>query len=344
MPPLVLDEFSAVQKNYIQQLNNNNTAIMAAVNALQAQVLAAIGEGSDLVLDTFDRPGFVGAASYRLDLDNYTGGLTMDIGRRPEANLAYGEVDESVAWGTFAGEKSRVKQVGDVTLNFGIVTTGLPKTVYVTVGSDGVPQLDESDATPNVVYLYSMTYDGFSVDLDTIKRMSPILPGYSLIQDVAGAPVQMRQLDTVTDWLEDLESSTGVVVMGSAEDNEIGIDGQVEVLGFFLHVDAEGPDGFEAAEGGDDTTVKVRVVTAPGDVWSAEDIEIDANEVPDDYFVEVDSAIQSRRFITEVTRFYLERVSVGAHVVNAGCFTWGVIVRPLFGTPVPKDDTTVGQV
>lgn len=346
MPPLVLDEFSASQKNYVQQLNNNNTAIMAAVNTLQAQVLAAIGEGSDLVLDAFDRPGFVGDASFQLDLENYVGANEMVIGRRPVADTGLGEVDESVVWGTFAGEKSRVKQIGDVTLDFDSVVVSGPTTVYVTVGSTGVPQLDLSDATANVVYLYSMTWDGFGVDLDSIKRLAPILPGYTLVQSMAGAPTQVRQLDSETDWLTDLQSASAVVLMGAPADNEIGINGQVEVLGFFLHCDKNGEDGFDALPGGgdEDRQVILRVVTDPGDVWSAADIEIDARETPDDFFVELDSSVQSRRFITEVTRFYLERVSVGDDVTSAQSFTWGVLVRPLFGTPVPKDDDMVGLI
>ena len=89
----------------------------------------------------------VGSASYVLDLENYIGTALIDIGRRPAPVSAFGEIDESVAWGTFSGVKRRITQTGDVTLNAAAVTTGLTKDIFIGLGSDGTPAFHEVDNT-----------------------------------------------------------------------------------------------------------------------------------------------------------------------------------------------------
>ena len=339
MPPLSLATFSASMKNYVQTLNNNSAAIEAAVNALQAQVLAAVGDGADLILDVFDRVGVVGTHSYVLDLENYGGGAEITIGRRPAPNIPAGEDNVSIAWGVFSGEWARVTQTDDVVLDATTITSGLPKTIYVGIASDGTPQFFETDSVPNVIYVYSMTWNAY--ELTDFRRLAALLPAYSLLQKIAGQIQVFSKYDVTTDWLSDLESRTGIVLPGSIEENEL-VDGSYEVLGFVFHFDETGGEGFTSPVG-DDNKVVLQVVSGTAVPWTDE-IEIDASLIPNDIFVPVLPEIGSDVFVTEIRRFSLERLSMGAHQVSAENFTWGVIVRPLYGLEVPKDGDFVGLI
>lgn len=338
MPPLSLTDFNASDLDYVQKLNNNNTAIEAAVNALQAQVLASVGEGVDLILDSYDRDGLVGSHSYVLDLDNYPGGSLITIGRRP-APVFPGEENKSVAWGTYSGEHFRVSMVGDLVLNAISIVSGLPKTIYVGIPSSGVPQLFESGIIPNVLYAYSMTWDGYS--LKDFKRMAPILPGYSALQGIAGAPRYLTLFDTETDWLSEIFGSSEITLPGAKDDNEIEVDGAVEILGFFMTAGKPGPDGF-AASGvtPEDNAVKVKVVSE-GDDWTETPFDFDASNVPDTIFRKVNPILVSEKFVTGVQRFTLERTELGPFVTSARAFSWGIIYRPIIGIAIPKDQTKV---
>lgn len=339
---LELTDFAAPDTNYVQKLNANNAAIESAVNSLAAQISATSGDGAVLLQDLFDRPGIVGSSSYRLDLDAYDGGTSITIGRRPAFDAAKGESDVSILWGLFGGEWQRVSQTGDLVLNAATIISGLPKTIYVGVPSTGIAQLYEDAVVANVVMLYSMCWDGFS--LACFTRLAHLLPGYSLLQQMAGAPKMNQVFDTETDWRDgDLYGKTQIVFPGAADDNEIGLDGAVEILGFFCSAARDDDDGFSAPTGDDPDAVAVRfqVVDETETVWTDADFDFDASNIPDTNFRGLASGIDEDRFVTEVKEFRLKLVSVGANVVSARCFSWGVYYRPLLGAPIPKDDTKV---
>lgn len=340
---LALDDFAAGDIDYVAKLNNNNAALESEVNNLSAQVAGTIGPGGPLILDVFDRDGIVGAHSYRLDLDQYPGGTVIKIGRRPTFNPVFGEVDVSVGWGTFAGTKARVEQVGDVDLDAASIVAGLPKTIFVGVGSSGTAQLFEDSVTPNVLYVYSMTWNGFS--LSDFKRLAPILPGYELHKALL-APKLIQIHDGETDWVSDTIGKTEIVLPGHSDDNEIDVEGSMEVLGFFVSSHEVSDDGFNAPGGNPPTDSIVRLdVKSDAVKWNLTDIELDMGTTPDTVYVKVDeAAVGDDRFVVEVKRFHLERTLLGDFVTSARNFTWGIIVRPLIGTPVPRDIAFTGTI
>lgn len=340
MPPLSLSDFAGTDLDYVQKLNNNNTALENAVNTLQAQVLASSGEGSALVLDTYDRDGIVGVQSYVLDFDTYAGGSQITIGRRPGPVPAFGEVDESVAWGTYGGEKFRVRLIGDLVLNAISIVSGLPKTIYVGIPSNGVPQLFENNTTPNVLYIYSMLWNGYG--LSDFVRTAPILPHYATLQAIAGAPQFLTLFDSDTDWVSDNLGSTEITTAGAKDDNEINVDGSIEILGFFMTAGKPGLDGFAAPGGAGMTNNQVAVkVVSDGEDWTEFPFEFDASIVPDTIFQKVNPARGLDKFVTEVKSFTLERTGLGGFVVSARAFSWGIIYRPLIGIAIPKNQAKV---
>lgn len=340
-----LQSFAAGDTDYVSKLNSNFTIIEGELNSLAAQILASVGEGAQLITDAFDRDGIVGSASYVLDLENYIGTALIDIGRRPAPVSAFGEIDESVAWGTFSGVKRRITQTGDVTLNAAAVTTGLPKDIFIGLGSDGTPAFHEVDNTPNVLYIYAMCWNGFS--LTDFRRIGHILPGYSLIQAIADKTEQLQLFDGETDFLQDLVAGTEIIMPGAQDDNEIGLDGSKEVVGFFFATTKPGNDGFNApfpSSNPDDSIVKVKV-TSEGLTWSLADMAVDAAAAPDVVFAKVNVGVVGLdRFVTVVRRFRLERTALGSLVTSARAFTWGIYVRPLLGIAIPKDTAKVLQV
>ncbi len=341
--PITLTMPETGATNYDAIFTANFAAIEAAINSLQAQITAVAGDGALLILDLNDRDGIVGSRSYILDEENYAGGSSIDIGHRPEADPAFGDQDISVAWGTFGGEKARVTMTGDATLDASGIVSGLPKTIYVGIPSDGTPQLFEDTTTPNVIYIYSMLWDAYN--LTEITRMAPILPAYDLLRDMAGVLRECSVVDTETDWLEDDESQISLITPGDEVDNELEIPGGREILGFFIDFPGDQEDGLWAPNGTDNKLV-LRV-EAEDTVWSDDedgDIEIDASQEENFFQIPINADIGVDRFVLEAIRFKLVKVSVGADVVSASRFRWGYYWRPIFGAQVPKDDTTVNLI
>lgn len=337
---VTLATFAASDTDYVQKLNNNFSTIEAELNSLAAQILASVGAGADLILDTYDRDGVVGAHSYVLDLDAYAGGSQIKIGRRPGPIGAFGEIDQSVAWGTFGGVEDRVFLNGDVTLDANPIVSGLPKTIYVAIASDGTPQLFETDTVLNVIYIWSMTWDGFS--LTNFKRIGHILPHYTTLQAIAGAPKVRDIFDTETDWLSSSISDSAITLLGASDDNGIDVDGSVEILGFFITAEKQGADGWLGTGfTPEDNLVRIQV-KSNGDDYAESPFEFDASNVPDTIFKKVSGTVE--KFITEVQRFTLELTGIGPFVVSARAFSWGIIYRPIIGLGVPKNPSKVGLI
>lgn len=329
--------------NYAAIFVANNAAIEAAMNSLEAQITAAVGDGSQLLLDLFDRNGIVGTRSYRLDTENYEGGASIDIGHRPAADVAQGDSDTSIAWCTYGGSRQRVTLTGDVTMNAAGIISGLPKTIYIGVPSDGTPQFYEDAVTPNLLYIYSMTWDGYQ--LTEFKRMAPILHGYDLSRDLADVQREFSVLDTETDFLVDVESQISLITPGDAADNEIGVAGGREILGFFIDFPGDQEDGLYAPNGTDNKLVLH--IESEAEVWSEDadgNVEIDASQEENFFQIAVNADIGDERYVTEMRRFKLVVDSVGADVISARRFTWGYYWRPIFGQQVPIDTDRVNLV
>lgn len=336
-------DFTTEDTDYIPNLNANFAAIESEVNNLSAQLVATIGEGGPLIVDLFDRDGIIGAHSYVLDIENYPGGSQITIGRRP-APVFQGEVDESAAWGTFSGQKARVTLSGDLLLDAVAIVSALPKTIFIGIPSSGTPQFFEDDVQPNVLYIYEMTWNGF--ELTEFARRAPILPGYSLIQEIAAAPRLIQVFDSDTSWIDDFESRTEIVLPGHSDDNEIGVDASMEVVGFFISTHNADDDGFAAPGSNPPTDSIIRLeVQSEAVRLNLEDLELDAGQTPDTIYAKVDPATDPMfRFVTEVRRFRLVREFLGTGVTSARGFTWGLIVRPMIGTPIPKNQNKVIQI
>lgn len=344
MPTVTIPTLSASDSDFIQVLNALLTDVENAINTHHAELLAAIGPGSLLIEDIFDRDGIVGAHSYQLDIPNYGGGATIDIGRRPAPIGSRGEVDVSIGWITTAAGKTRISLTADLLLSAAGIIGGLPKTIFVRVGSSGVPQVLQDEADTNLLTLYKATWNGFS--WQNITRVAPILPGYPLFMEMAAHPRQNQVYDGDTNWVDAgvQDSDTEIITHGDPLDNEIGLNAEVEVLGFFIHPHRS-TAGFWFAPSANppDSLVTLRVVSA-GETWSASDLVVDCTQAPDSIFVGVASAIGSKKFVNEVRRFRLEFVSKGSGVVSARGFTWGIEQAPIFGASVPKDSTALDQI
>ena len=332
--------------SYPAILAANFAAIEAEINSLLSQVSALGGEAAQLITDVFDHDGIVGGRSYIPDTDAYEGGAAITIGYRPVPNLAHGDQDVSIAWGTFGGVKARVTLNGDVEITAAAIVSGLPKTIYIVIPSDGTPQFVESAVVPNCIYAYSCTWDGFQ--LTDFKRMCPILPGYDLLRDLANVQREHLVQDTETDFLTDAEAQTSLVTPGDAVDNEIGVKGGREILGFFIDFPGDQEDGLEAPAGEDNKLVLK--IMLEGEPWSydvdaeSEEIEIDASQAENFIQIPLHPDIEGERFILDMVRFKLELVSVGADVISARRFNWGYYWRPIIGAQLPKDDTTVDLI
>jgi hypothetical protein len=337
-----LNTFAASDTDYVQKLNANAALIESTLNALQAQLVAAGVDGQALLLDLWDRDGIVGPHSYVLDLDAYAGGSQITIGRRPVAVPTLGEVDVSVAFGTFGGTKVRVTQSGDVVLDASTIVAGIPKTIYVGVGANGTPQLYEDTSTINVLYIWSMTWDG--LQLTNFERIAPILDSYPTLQALHNSPKIIDVFDPETNFVSDYIGGTEIVLPGAASDNGIDVDGSYEVVGLFVHATKAGNDGFAAMAGNTDPDdVMIRFdIESDGVVWNDSTFEIDASNIPDYQYKKVDvSTVADDRYVTERRRFSLRRTHIGAFVTSARAFTWGLLVRPIIGLPVPRDTSRV---
>jgi hypothetical protein len=337
-----LNSFAASDTDYVEKFNANFAIIESFCNGLEAQLVAAGVDGQALLLDLWDRDGLVGPQSYVLDVDNYAGGATITIGRRPVFNPTLGEVDVSIAFGTFGGTKVRVTQSGDVVLNAATIVTGLPKTIYVGIGSNGTPQLYEDTSTINVLYVWSMTWDG--LQMTNFKRIAHILDAYATLQALHNSPKTIQIFDPETNFVSDYIGGTEIVLPGAASDNGIDVDGSFEVVGLFFLATKAGIDGFSAMAGNplpDDVMVRFNI-ESDGVVWNDTVFEIDASNVPDYLYKKVNvGVVGDDRFVTERRRFEIRRESIGSFVTSARAFVWGLLVRPIIGLPVPRDTTRV---
>lgn len=341
---ITLQTFAKTDRNYVQKLNSNFSAIQAAINSLQAAISGGIGPGSQLITDVFDRQGVIGTRSYQLDLDAYAGGALLDIGYRPAPNLAYGELAVSAAWVNTGESFERVQMATDATLNFAAFIA-VPTTIYVILPGNGTPQLTENDAVPNVLYLYSMTWDGGSVDVASIRRMYHLLPGYELIKDMARRPQMLSLFDPETDWVTDEEGQTSILIPG-ATDEENFAEMAYEVLGFFVNATRADDDGFSApgeVVDPEDNHVKWKI-TSEGEDWTDDEFDFDCSNMPDFQFIPISDAIGDDRYVVESRTFEMVRTHLGPAVNSARAFQWGVLVRPLFGPPFAKDTNFVDQI
>jgi len=339
--PLSLEEITDGGFDYPEKIEENFAAIQSFVNSLAQQVLAASGDGASLILDVFDRPGLVGTHSYVLDQDAYAGGAEILIGRRPAPNILFGELNVSAAWGTFAGETQKVQQNGDVTLDAAPFLAGLPKTIYVGIGSSGTAQLYEDNLEAEILYIYSMTWNGFN--LTNFKRLGHYLPAYSLFQSMVKHAQVVQISDWETQWTGDLVAEMSLPLHGGPLANEIGVNHAVEVIGGFVDIPRAGAGRFHSPSATENTLVLK--LMAAGVKWNLDPIEIDVANCPDRIYFQIDEgAVGDDRFVTDVEDFRLERVSIGAHVVSARGYTLGLFVRPILGMPIPKDNDSVDQV
>ena len=338
LPPLqVIGGIGEVQ--YKNKINANFAALESNANAMEAQIVAAGVDGQLLLLDIYDRPGLVGPQSYQLDLIAYAGGSTIKCGRRPAAVVGLGELDKSIAFVNAGGSKVRVECAGDTTLDAATITASLPKTIYVGIPSNGVPQLFEDLGSVNVLYAWSMTWDGFS--LTSFKLMAPILAHYETLKAIVGAPRLLHVFDNETNWVDDPEGFTVIVLPGASDDNEIGIEGSMEVLGFFAHAVRADALGYYAPAGAGEDIKVYFDVESEGIAWTDTPFEFDCSSIPDYQFRPVASGIGDDKYVSTVRPFRLVRTTLGAQVLSARCIEWGVIVRPIIGLPVPKDESRV---
>jgi hypothetical protein len=339
MPPLSLATPTPNGLDYPEVTDANFAAIQAFCNALAQQVLATSGDGAELILDVFDRPGLVGTHSYALDLDNYAGGGQIMIGRRPAP--VGDELDVSVAWGTFGGQLQRVQQTGDVELDATTILNALPKTIYVGIGSSGTAQLYEDTITAEVLYIYSMCWDGFQ--LTEFRRLGHYLPAYSFFQSLVKHAQVIQITDFETQWTVDQVAEISLPLHGGPLSNEVGVNQAVEVVAGFVDIPKSGAGRFHSPSA--ILNKLVLKLMCAGVKWNLSDIEINVASTPDRIYFTIDAdAVGDDRFVTEVEDFRLEKVSIGAHVVSARGYTLGLFVRPILGVPIPKDSDEVDQV
>jgi hypothetical protein len=326
---------------YLDIIPSNFAQIQAYINALEAKIDATSGEGAELILDVFDRPGIVGTHSYVLDLKAYTGGAEITIGRRPLANIVHGDQDVSYAWGIFGGQRKRVSQQSDVTLDATPFLSGLPKTIYVGIPSGGTAQLYPDNLTANVLYVYSMTWNGFT--LSNFRRLGHLLPAYSLIQQMAGRPRVVQIFDPITNWRSDVLSQARLPLHGGPEYNGIEVEAAQDIVGGFIDIPRGGRGRFHCPGGNDrDLVLEVR---AAGLKWNLGEIRIDVANTPNRHYFAIDTnVVGDLRYATEPLDFELQRLSIGADVVCAQGFTFGLFVKPIFGMAIPKDPAKVDQV
>ncbi len=336
--PVVMTDIPIGTKQYTSIVKQNFDALAAAVNDLAAQLLAVSGDGAQLLLHTWDRSGIVGTTSYRLDIPNYSGGSQIVIGRRPAFDSAKQEQDLSIAFHTYGGQKTMVTKPGDTTLDAASITTGLPKTIYVGVISDGTPQLFEDNTNPEVLYIYSMCWDGFS--LTCFKYEAPILLSEETLQDLANSPTTERIFDTMTDWLSHTRSRSSIVLAGDGGMSETGINISKRVVGGFFATGPGDKEGFWCPAG-TDSILKLELWDDQDRRWNLEDIEIDVKTAPTRFFFRIDPALGDDRYITDVTEFRLVRVSIGGDIASVRGFTWGLQTIPVIGAPIPKNEAKI---
>lgn len=323
-------------------IDDNFEEIQSFVNALAAQILAVSGDGALLLLDLYDRHGIVGPTSYVLGIEEYEGGSEILCGRRPAPDLAKGDLDISIAFGTFGETKKRVTQVGDVTLDAAPITNALPKTIYVGVGSSGTAQLFEDQSEPDVLYIYSLCWDGFQ--LTQMTRLGHFLPSYSLLQMIAKRAREISVYDRDTQWKSDADAEVRLPLHGSALSNGVtGLEMAEEIIAGYVDIPAGGVGRFHCP-GGTDNKLVLRFMLNGQQVNLAA-IQINVSNAPDRIYFAIDAdGLGRERFVTSVSSVTIERVSVGADVVSARGITYGLFVRQVLGIAIPKDSDAVDQI
>jgi hypothetical protein len=335
---LSLSDIPIGNKTYPSIVKANFDAIASAINDLEAQILAVSGDGAQLLLEIFDRNGIVGSTSYRLDLGTYAGGSAITIGRRPTFDAAKQEKNVSVAFGTYGGQKTRVTLTGDVVLDAASISAGLPTTIYVGIPSNGTPQLFPDNSNPEVLYAYSLCWDGYA--LTCPKYECPILEAKSTLDDVAGAPATERIFDNATDWLAHNESRSTIVLAGSGDTSETGLNLSRQVLGGFIAAGPADADGW-SCPGGAGSLLTLELWDDQDRRWNFEDIVIDVQATPTRVFFTIDPVIGDDRWATDVVEFRLVKISMGGDILSARGFSWGLDTVPVIGTPIAKNDTLI---
>ena len=334
---------TASTKTYVADFNSNWATIEAAINDLDAQIFALFGDGALLLLDWFDRDGIVGAASYQIDIENYGGGSEITVGRRPVFDPLLGEKDESIAFITVGGTRTRVVQTADLPLNASPIVVSIPTTIFIGVGSSGSAQLFPDQVAANVLYMYSLTWDGFT--MKDFRRLAPIMGGYSLLQEMNAAPRTEQIFDGDTDWLVDTIGRTEIVFPGRGVDNEIDMEASRQVIGGFISFHRGDFDGCHAPTGGAPENQLTLKITSETIKWNLAPIVFNCDTIPDTIFFKIDVAtVGDARFVDEVRRFQLELVSVGSAVVSARGMSWGLYYKPIIGTPIPKDESVLSEI
>ena len=337
MSNLVLSTYATGDLDYVAKMNADARAVEAAVNELRSLIQNTFGDGALLIDDLYERDGIVGAESFYLDTENYAGGNTITVGRRPVP--AYGETNESVAYMTAGGARTRVAVPEDQAVSAAGVISGLPKTIYLVLTSGGSVQFEEDPDLPNLLYLYKMCWNGFS--LYEFARMAPILPAYSTFKKLAAPMIPIQIFDPETNFMDVDESETSLMIHGVGTENApLLVAAGMEVLGGFVAFHKEGPDGAYAPFGsGDDVKLELEVVGEEGETWNAEAIEIQMDDIPATVFwkVKTTGTFELLRFVNELKEFRLNKVSIGQYVVSARAFTWGLYVRPIVGAAVAHD-------
>ena len=337
MSNLVLSTFAAADTDYVANMNADNRAIEAAVNTLRSLVQNTFGDGALLLDDLFEFDGIVGEESFQLDIPAYMvgGAGSVTIGRRPAP--AYGEEDSSVAYMTASGERVRVVVEGDQAVSAEGITDGLPKTIYLVLTSGGDVQFIEDADLPNYLYLYSACWNGYT--LTEFKRMARIIPGYSLFKRLAAPMIPIQIFDPETNFIDVDESETMLTLHGMADENDpLLVPASMEVLGGFITFNKAGLDGASAPWGeDDDVKLELDVIGDEGETWNEETIQVQVDTAPLTVFWRADPELGALLFVNEFKEFRLSRASIGANVLSARAFTWGLYVRPILGAPVARD-------
>jgi hypothetical protein len=185
------------------------------------------------------------------------------------------------------------------------------------------------------------------VDLSDFRRLAHLPPGYPLLQAIAAAPKKEQILDTETNFVDgETYSDSAIVIPGSPAANGISLEGAGEFLGIFFDVQRDDEDGWYTNSAGDpdESKVTLQVVDQDDVEYCATDIVIDCADPIGTTFKALDAGLGDLKFVTNVRTLRLKVVSVGADVVCARCFTWGIWTRPLLGAPLPKDSTKVRMI
>ncbi len=342
---LSLSTFAAADTDYVAKLNADARATESAVNTLFELVENTFGDGALLISDLFLYDGIIGDESFVLDVPAYTGGGQITVGRRPVAPVFAGETSESAAWLTVSGRRTRIVVSVDTELDADAILEGIPKTIYVVVTSGGDVQLEEEADVANELYLYSMTWNGFS--LSDFVRMAPILPGYQLLKRIAAPMLPIQLYDPDTNFVDDVESVTMLTIPGAPDESgPLAIPGGFEVLGGFVSFNKAGLDGAYAPGATGADSKLVLEVRSDDVVWNVEeDLEVNVNLAPNTQYWRVDeSVVGLDRFCNEYREFRLVRASIGSGVISARAFTWGLYVRPIIGAAVGKDTDKLDMI